>query len=82
MGEIGPPVDLLFLTLPGLPERCYLVLYQLCMHPRTSDLTTRYLRTREDFFAHQIAKVPAHVPQTHHRSTTLLFKYYTVIVHK
>ena len=62
--EVGPPVDPLFITLPGLAERCYRVLYQLCIHPRTSDFTTRYLRTREDFFARQIAKVPAHVPQS------------------
>ena len=68
-GEMGPPVDPLFLTLPGLAERCYRILYQLCIHPRTSDFTTRYLRTREDFFARQIAKVPAHVPQTHHSAT-------------
>ena len=68
-GEMGPPVDPLFITLPGLAERCYRVLYQLCIHPRTSDFTTRYLRTREDFFARQIAKVPAHVPQTPHNAT-------------
>ena len=68
-GEMGHPVDPLFLTLPGLAERCYRVLYQLCIHPKTSDFTTRYLRTREDFFARQIAKVPAHVPQTLHDAT-------------
>ena len=62
-------VDPLFITLPGLAERCYRVLYQLCIHPRTSDFTTRYLRTREDFFARQIAKVPAHVPQSLHDAT-------------
>jgi nuclear pore complex protein Nup205 len=66
---MGPPVDPLFLTLPGLAKRCYQVLYQLCIHPRTSVFTTRYLRTREDFFARQIAKVPAHVPQTDHNAT-------------
>ena len=63
-GEIGPPVDPLFLTLPGLAECCYRVLYQICIHPRTSDFTTLYLRTREDFFARQIAKVPAHVTRS------------------
>ena len=31
-GGMGPPVDPLFLTLPGLAERCYRVLYQLCIH--------------------------------------------------
>jgi nuclear pore complex protein Nup205 len=42
-GKIEPPVDPLFITLPGLAERCYRVFYQLCIHPRTSDFTTRYL---------------------------------------
>ncbi|KAF9463318.1 nucleoporin Nup186/Nup192/Nup205 [Collybia nuda] len=54
----------LFATLPGLAERCYRVVYQLCVHPRTSDFTTRYLRTREDFFARHLASVPAQAPQT------------------
>ena len=67
--KMGPPVDPLFVTLPGLAERCYRVLYQLCIHPRTSDFITRYLRTREDFFARQIAKVPAHAPQSLHDAT-------------
>ncbi|KAF8154003.1 nucleoporin Nup186/Nup192/Nup205 [Crassisporium funariophilum] len=56
--------DPLFTTLPGLAERCYRVIHQLCMHPRTSDFTTRYLRTREDFFARQLAKVSSHMPET------------------
>ncbi|KAF5375401.1 hypothetical protein D9615_007995 [Tricholomella constricta] len=54
----------LFVSLPGLAEKCYRVVYQLCTHPRTSDFTTRYLRTREDFFARQLARVPSQVPQT------------------
>jgi nuclear pore complex protein Nup205 len=54
----------LFLSLPGLAERCYRVLSQLCTHPRTSEFTTRYLRTREDFFARQLASLPAQVPST------------------
>ncbi|KAG5650971.1 hypothetical protein H0H81_010360 [Sphagnurus paluster] len=54
----------LFLALPGLAEKCYRVIYQLCTHPKTSDFTTRYLRTREDFFARQLAKIPSQVPQT------------------
>ncbi|PPQ71980.1 hypothetical protein CVT26_007136 [Gymnopilus dilepis] len=57
-------VDPLFVTLPGLAERCYRVIYQLCVHPRTCSFVTRYLRTREDFFARQIAKVPSAAPQT------------------
>lgn len=53
----------LFVTLPDLAERCYNVIYQLCVHPKTSDFTTRYLRTREDFFARQIATVPSVAPE-------------------
>lgn len=54
----------LFITSPGLAERCYRVIYQLCVHPKTSDFATRYLRTREDFFARQLASVPTHIPET------------------
>ncbi|KAG6865339.1 hypothetical protein C0991_003376 [Blastosporella zonata] len=54
----------LFVSLPELAEKCYHIVYQLCTHPRTSDFTTRYLRTREDFFARQLASVPSQVPQT------------------
>ena len=54
----------LFITLPGLAERCYKVIYQLCIHSKTSDFTTRYLRTREHFFARQIANVPSLAPET------------------
>ncbi|KII84114.1 hypothetical protein PLICRDRAFT_702060 [Plicaturopsis crispa FD-325 SS-3] len=57
-------VDPLFVTLPALAERCYHVIYQLCVHPRTSSFTMRYLRTREDFFARQLAAVPSIVPAT------------------
>jgi nuclear pore complex protein Nup205 len=57
-----PRATPLFLSLPGLAERCYRVISQLCTHPRTSDFTTRYLRTREDFFARQLACLPAQVP--------------------
>ena len=56
--------DPLFNTLPTLAERCYRVIYQLCIHPRTSDFTTRYLRTREDFFARQVARIPSSAPET------------------
>ncbi|KAF8970600.1 nucleoporin Nup186/Nup192/Nup205 [Flammula alnicola] len=54
----------LFTTLPELAERCYRLIYQLCVHPRTSEFSTRYLRTREDFFARQIARVPSFAPET------------------
>jgi len=56
--------DPLFITLPSLAERCYKAIYQLCTHPKTSDFTTRYLRTREDFFSRQIARVPFAAPET------------------
>ena len=57
-------IEPLFNTLPTLAERCYRVIYQLCIHPRTSDFTTRYLRTREDFFARQVARIPSSAPKT------------------
>ena len=38
--------DALFSVLPTLAERLYCIIYQLCKHPRTSDSTMRYLRTR------------------------------------
>lgn len=53
----------LFITLPGLAERCYRVIHQLCVHPKTSDFATRYLRGREDFFARQLASVPTLIPE-------------------
>ncbi|KAF9238369.1 nucleoporin Nup186/Nup192/Nup205 [Melanogaster broomeanus] len=52
----------LFNVLPALSERCYRVIHQLCVHPRTSDATMRYLRTREDFFARHLAAIPSKVP--------------------
>lgn len=62
--QIALHTDPLFVTLPGLAERCYRVIYQLCVHPHTSDFTMRYLRTREDFFARQLAVIPSEVPPT------------------
>ncbi|KAF5361405.1 hypothetical protein D9758_006258 [Tetrapyrgos nigripes] len=52
----------IFATLPLLAERCYRVIYKLCVHPRTSAFTMRYLRTREDFFARHLAAVPSMAP--------------------
>ena len=51
-------------TLPAFAERCYLVLYQLCKHPRTSEFSMRYLRSREDFFARHLAALPFRAPPT------------------
>ncbi|KAF9219350.1 hypothetical protein BS17DRAFT_804452 [Gyrodon lividus] len=53
----------LFNVLPALSERCYRIIHQLCVHPRTSDPTMRYLRTREDFFARHLAAIPSKVPE-------------------
>ncbi|KAF7421056.1 hypothetical protein PC9H_011576 [Pleurotus ostreatus] len=55
-------VDPLFVTLPALAERCYRVIFQLCTHSRTCDFVMRYLRTREDFFARQLAVMPPTIP--------------------
>ncbi|KAF7345118.1 hypothetical protein MVEN_01675900 [Mycena venus] len=60
----GPDSDPLFVTLPGLAELFYRIIYQLCTHSRTSEFTMRYLRTREDFFARQLAAIPSQVPVT------------------
>ncbi|KAG7087591.1 hypothetical protein E1B28_013544 [Marasmius oreades] len=53
----------LFATLPALAERCYHIIYQLCVQPRTSGFSMRYLRTREDFFARHLAAIPSQVPE-------------------
>lgn len=55
-------LDPLFVVLPGLAERCYRVIQQLCEHPRTSDFAMRYLRTRENFFTRHLAAIPFRVP--------------------
>ncbi|KAF8179075.1 nucleoporin Nup186/Nup192/Nup205 [Mycena galopus ATCC 62051] len=60
----GPDSDPLFITLPGLAELFYRIIYQLCTHSRTSEFTMRYLRTWEDFFARQLAAIPSQVPVT------------------
>ena len=52
----------LFVTLPGLAERCYRVVQQLCEHPRTAEFSMRYLRTRENFFARHLRAIPFQVP--------------------
>ena len=54
--------DALFFVLPALAERLYHVVYELCKHPRTSDSTMRYLRTREDFCARHLAAIPFKAP--------------------
>lgn len=54
--------DPLFFVLPALAERLYHVTHELCKHPRTSDSTMRYLRTREDFFTRHLAAIPFKTP--------------------
>ncbi|KAK7055118.1 nucleoporin Nup186/Nup192/Nup205 [Favolaschia claudopus] len=61
-GDHATESDPLFLTLPGLAELLYRIIYHLCVHSRTSEFAMRYLRTREDFFARQLAAVPSQVP--------------------
>lgn len=53
--------DPFFMTLPGLAELLYRIIYQLCTHSRASEFTMRYLRTREDCFARQLAALPSQV---------------------
>ncbi|KAH7909315.1 nucleoporin Nup186/Nup192/Nup205 [Hygrophoropsis aurantiaca] len=62
--NVASKADALFSTLPSLAERFYHVIHNLCMHPRTSDVTMRYLRTREDFFARHLASIPSKLPET------------------
>ncbi|KAJ7058139.1 nucleoporin Nup186/Nup192/Nup205 [Mycena amicta] len=62
--ETTVEMDPLFIMLPGLAELVYRIIYQLCIHPRTTEFTMRYLRTREDFFARQLAAIPSQVPPT------------------
>lgn len=54
----------LLASIPALAEKCYHVLFQLSKHPRTSDFTTRYLRSRENFFARHLIAMPFQVPVT------------------
>ncbi|KAG1728877.1 nucleoporin Nup186/Nup192/Nup205, partial [Suillus paluster] len=63
--RLARQVDPLFISIPALAERCYQVIHQLCVHPRTSESTMRYLRTREDFFARHLAAIPSKAPETH-----------------
>ncbi|KAF7795183.1 hypothetical protein EIP86_006332 [Pleurotus ostreatoroseus] len=55
-------VQAFMITLPGLAERCYQVIYQLCKHPRTSEFSMRYLRSREEFFTRHLAALPFKIP--------------------
>ncbi|KIJ60466.1 hypothetical protein HYDPIDRAFT_98637 [Hydnomerulius pinastri MD-312] len=61
--KVAMQAEPLFNVLPALSERCYRIIHQLCVHPRTSEPTMRYLRTREDFFARHLAAIPSKVPE-------------------
>lgn len=47
---------------PSLASKCYLLVQQLCLHPFTSAVLSRYLRNREQFFLTQSSKLPFAVP--------------------
>ncbi|KAH8555435.1 nucleoporin Nup186/Nup192/Nup205 [Umbelopsis sp. PMI_123] len=53
--ELAP----LYATHPILAEKCYQIIYRLCASEATSQPTTRYLRTREDFFYLQFKALPS-----------------------
>ncbi|KAG2187533.1 hypothetical protein INT44_005222 [Umbelopsis vinacea] len=53
--ELAP----LYATHPILAEKCYQIIYKLCSSEATSQPTTRYLRTREDFFYVQFKALPS-----------------------
>ena len=60
--EVDSQLIPLFVVLPGLAERCYRVVQQLCEHPKTAEFSMRYLRTRENFFARHLKAIPFKVP--------------------
>ncbi|GAA5919036.1 hypothetical protein JCM1841_003712 [Sporobolomyces salmonicolor] len=47
---------------PSLASKCYRLIRQLCLHPFTSAVLSRYLRNREKFFLCQTLKMPFPVP--------------------
>ncbi|GAA5896324.1 Nup192p [Sporobolomyces salmoneus] len=47
---------------PTLASKCYHLIHQLCLHPYTSAVLSRYLRNREQFFTSQSSKLPFPVP--------------------
>ena len=59
---VDSQLEPLFVILPGLAERCYRIIQQLCEHPRTAEFSMRYLRTRENFFARHLRAIPFKVP--------------------
>ncbi|KAG2176245.1 hypothetical protein INT43_005479 [Umbelopsis isabellina] len=53
MDEDDREISQLSASHPILAEKCYQIIYRLCASEATSQPTTRYLRTREDFFYSQ-----------------------------
>ncbi|BGP36830.1 hypothetical protein JCM10449v2_000732 [Rhodotorula kratochvilovae] len=47
---------------PTLASQCYRLVRQLCLHPYTSAVVSRYLRNREQFFLRQTLALPFSVP--------------------
>ncbi|KPV78555.1 uncharacterized protein RHOBADRAFT_51011 [Rhodotorula graminis WP1] len=47
---------------PTLAAQCYRLVRQLCIHPFTSAVVSRYLRNREQFFLRQSLALPFAVP--------------------
>ncbi|KAG8801256.1 hypothetical protein FRC17_006685, partial [Serendipita sp. 399] len=53
----------LYFKAPLLAEKCHRLFYQLCSHELTSKPAARYLRTREDYFARNLAALPIRAPE-------------------
>ncbi|KAJ2493830.1 hypothetical protein IWW37_000216 [Coemansia sp. RSA 2050] len=64
---------------PRLAERCYHLIYHLCSDPVTGDVTTRYLRGREDFFYSQITSTPSLIVPEWNTSDALTMSLYSPI---
>lgn len=52
----------LYIKAPHLAEKAHHLLYELCSHELTSKPVSRYLRTREDYFARNLAALPIRAP--------------------
>ncbi|KAG8771640.1 hypothetical protein FRC15_003293, partial [Serendipita sp. 397] len=53
----------LYFKAPLLAEKCHRLFHQLCSHELTSKPAARYLRTREDYFARNLAALPIRAPE-------------------
>lgn len=57
-----PPQVSALMRHPTLAAQCYRLVRQLCIHPFTSAVVSRYLRNREQFFLRQTLALPFSVP--------------------